>query len=231
MIVIENLKKCFGSVKAVDVKSLSLSKGEIIGLVGNNGAGKTTLMRLMLDLIKADRGRVTINGKDVSQCEDWKSLVGSYMDSSFLIDFYTVKEYLQFVCDAYSIDKAKQDSAIDMFRGFIDDSVWADNKYIRDLSSGNKQKVGIASAIIPHTDVIILDEPFNYLDPTSQVVANNMLKKEAERGALVIVSTHNLAHVTNLCTRVLLMERSEIIRDIDNTNGEAQQILSEYFKI
>ena len=231
MIVIENLKKCFGSVKAVDVKSLSLSKGEIIGLVGNNGAGKTTLMRLMLDLIKADRGRVTINGKDVSQCEDWKSLVGSYMDSSFLIDFYTVKEYLQFVCDAYSIDKAKQDSAIDMFRGFIDDSVWADNKYIRDLSSGNKQKVGIASAIIPHTDVIILDEPFNYLDPTSQVVANNMLKKESERGALVIVSTHNLAHVTNLCTRVLLMERSEIIRDIDNTNGEAQQILSEYFKI
>ncbi len=231
MIEIVNLKKCFGSVKAVDVKSLSLNKGEIVGLVGNNGAGKTTLMRLMLDLIKADSGSVTINGTDVSKSEDWKSLVGSYMDSSFLIDFYTVKEYLHFICDAYSVDKSQQDSAIEMFKGFIEESAWAENKYIKDLSSGNKQKVGIASAIIPHTDVIILDEPFNYLDPTSQVVANNIIKKEAERGALVLVSTHNLAHVANLCTRVLLMEKSEIIKDIDNSHGDARQILSDYFKI
>ncbi len=231
IVEIKNLKKVFGSVRAVDVKNLTLNKGEIVGLVGNNGAGKTTLMRLMLDLIEANSGSVCVAGMDVSKTEEWKSMVGAYLDSSFLIEFYTAKEYLEFVCDAYSIEKSLQNEAIGQFKTFFGDEALFENKYIRDLSAGNKQKVGIASAIISHPDVIILDEPFNYLDPTSQVMANKILKKEAERGALVLVSTHNLAHVTDLCTRVLLMEKSEIIKDLSNENSVAEKTLSEYFNI
>ena len=238
-LTIENLTKSFGEKKALDIDYYSIHSGELIGLVGNNGAGKTTLFRIILDLLKADTGCVTIDGIidgmpvscDTSKSEDWKSYTGAFVDTSFLIDYLTPEEYFRFIAKISGISDEVMNDRLLQFDSFMNGEVLGQKTLIRNLSMGNKQKVGIASAIIPHTDVIILDEPFNYLDPTSQVEANNMLKKEAERGALVIVSTHNLAHVTNLCTRVLLMERSEIIRDIDNTNGEAQQILSEYFKI
>lgn len=229
MIEIKDLKKSFNGLTAVDVESLIMSKGELIGLVGNNGAGKTTLMRLMLDLLKADSGYVTIDGEDVSKGEKWKNITGSFLDSGFLIDFYTPDELLDFICDAYKIDKTQRSDYKAPFKQLFTDELWGSKKYISTLSSGNRQKVGIASAIISHPDVIILDEPFNFLDPSSQVEAHRLLKAEAERGALVVVSSHSISQISNLCSRVLLMEKARIINDIDNKNGEAETILSTYF--
>lgn len=229
MIEIKNLKKSFNGLTAVDVESLNMNKGELIGLVGNNGAGKTTLMRLMLDLLKADSGYVTIDGEDVSKGEKWKTITGSFLDSGFLIDFYTPDELLDFICDAYKIDKTQRSDYKAPFKQLFTDELWGSKKYISTLSSGNRQKVGIASAIISHPDVIILDEPFNFLDPSSQVEVHRLLKAEAERGALVIVSSHSISQISNLCSRVLLMEKARIVNDIDNKNGEAETILSTYF--
>lgn len=229
MIEIKNLKKNFNGLTAVDVESLNMNKGELIGLVGNNGAGKTTLMRLMLDLLKADSGYVTIDGEDVSKGEKWKTITGSFLDSGFLIDFYTPDELLDFICDAYKIDKTQRSDYKAPFKQLFTDELWGSKKYISTLSSGNRQKVGIASAIISHPDVIILDEPFNFLDPSSQVEVHRLLKAEAERGALVIVSSHSISQISNLCSRVLLMEKARIVNDIDNKNGEAEKILSTYF--
>lgn len=229
MIEIKNLKKNFNGLTAVDVESLNMNKGELIGLVGNNGAGKTTLMRLMLDLLKADSGYVTIDGEDVSKGEKWKTITGSFLDSGFLIDFYTPDELLDFICDAYKIDKTLRTEYKEPFKQLFTDELWGSKKYISTLSSGNRQKVGIASAIISHPDVIILDEPFNFLDPSSQVEVHRLLKAEAERGALVIVSSHSISQISNLCSRVLLMEKARIVNDIDNKNGEAETILSTYF--
>ena len=97
MIEINNLQKNFGQKKAVDIEKYVIEQGDMLGLVGNNGAGKTTLFRLMLDLLQADQGNVTINNIDVSKSEDWKQFTGAFIDDGFLIDYLTPEEYFYFI--------------------------------------------------------------------------------------------------------------------------------------
>ena len=192
-IIIENLRKNFGEKTAVNINQFEIPSGQILGLVGNNGAGKSTLFRLMLDLIKADEGRVLMGGTDVSQTEEWKSWTGAFVDESFLIDYLTPDEYFQFVARISGTPDEEYQSFLARFEHFMAGELMGQNKLIRNLSAGNKQKVGIVAAMLLRPKVLILDEPFNFLDPSSQsAIKNLLLEYNRETGATILVSSHNL---------------------------------------
>lgn len=232
MINICNLEKYFGTKKAIDIESYTIHSGEMLGLVGNNGAGKTTLFRLILDLLKADRGHVTIHEIEVSQSEDWKTITGAFIDDSFLIDYLTPEEYFYFIGKVYGLDKEKIDERVAVFDRFMGGEVIGQKKLIRNYSAGNKQKIGIISAMIHYPKVLILDEPFNFLDPSSQSIIKNILKSyNEETGSTVLISSHNLNHTVDICPRIALLENGTILRDIDNKDNSAEKELEAYFNV
>ena len=230
MIQINNLLKQFGETRAVDIDNYVIQQGDMLGLVGNNGAGKTTLFRLILDLLQANNGNVTINDIDVSKSEEWKKITGEFIDDGFLIDYLTPEEYFNFIGKMYGLSKQEVDERLKPFEHFMNGEVVGQKKYIRNFSAGNKQKVGIISAMIHHPQLLILDEPFNFLDPTSQSIIKQLLKKyHEEHNATVIISSHNLNHTVDICSRIALMEHGKIIRDLMNENNSAEQELEDYF--
>ncbi|KAA6333392.1 ABC transporter ATP-binding protein [termite gut metagenome] len=232
MITINNLQKSFGEKKAIDIDNYSINQGDMIGLVGNNGAGKTTLFRLILDLLKADNGSITVNGVDVSKSEDWKTFTGAFIDDSFLIDYLTPEEYFYFVGKMYGMSKEDVNERLAPFERFMNGEVLEQKKYIRNFSAGNKQKIGIISAMLHRPQLLILDEPFNFLDPSSQSIIKQMLRKyNEEAGVTVLISSHNLNHTVDVCPRIALLEHGIIIRDIRNENNSAEKELKDYFEV
>lgn len=244
-IQIENLKKSFGEKVAVDIEQYEIKDGEMLGLVGNNGAGKSTLFRLMLDLVKADGGRVLMHPSeeeqsqgiakgsvDVAQTEDWKDWTGAFVDESFLIDYLTPDEYFQFIGRISGRKQEEVDTFLQDFEQFMAGEVAGQKKLIRNLSAGNKQKVGIVGAMLLQPKVLILDEPFNFLDPSSQSAIKRLLQEyNRNTGATILVSSHNLQHTVDICPRIALLEHGVIIRDIDNTDGQAAKELESYFEV
>ena len=232
MITIDKLKKNFGEKIAVDIEHYEINQGDMLGLVGNNGAGKTTLFRLMLDLLKADDGKVIINDIDVSQSEDWKSITGAFIDDGFLIDYLTPEEYFYFIGKMYGLKKEEVDERLVPFERFMSGEVIGHKKLIRNYSAGNKQKIGIISAMLHYPQLLILDEPFNFLDPSSQSIIKHLLKKyNEEHQATVIISSHNLNHTVDVCPRIALLEHGVIIRDIINEDNSAEKELEDYFNV
>lgn len=229
-IKIENLKKTYGGNTVIDIPEFTISDGQLIGLVGNNGAGKTTLMRLMLDLIKANEGRVLSNGNAVNEDFAWKQYTGSFVDKSFLIDFYTPEEFFQFIADAYDIDSETLEERLQEFMPLMRDEILGTGKLIREFSEGNRQKIGIIGAMIVHPELLILDEPFNYLDPSSQInIAKIIHQVNQKYGTTVLISSHNLNFISEICSRVVLMEKGKIIKDMNNENQEATHEMEDYF--
>lgn len=238
-ITINGLTKIFGEKTALDIKEFNISHGEIVGLVGNNGAGKTTLFRSTLDLIKCDSGQIRMYPENISETgidpavsEEWKQFTGAYIDDGFLIDFLTPEEYFHFIGKVNGMTNAVTDERLKDFTQFMGGEILGQKKLIRNLSAGNKQKVGIISAILHKPQLVILDEPFNFLDPTSQ----NLLKRlligyNKETGATILISSHNLAHTEDISTRIALLEHGVIIKDLDNKAGEAKKELENYFNI
>ena len=232
MIIIDKLKKNFGEKIAVDIEHYEINQGDMLGLVGNNGAGKTTLFRIMLDLLKADDGKVIINDIDVSQSEDWKSITGAFIDDGFLIDYLTPEEYFYFIGKMYGLKKEEVDERLIPFERFMSGEVIGHKKLIRNYSTGNKQKIGIISAMLHYPQLLILDEPFNFLDPSSQSIIKHLLKKyNEEHQATVIISSHNLNHTVDVCPRIALLEHGVIIRDIINEDNSAEKELEDYFNV
>ena len=232
MIIIDKLKKNFGEKIAVDIEHYEINQGDMLGLVGNNGAGKTTLFRIMLDLLKADDGKVIINDIDVSQSEDWKSITGAFIDDGFLIDYLTPEEYFYFFGKMYGLKKEEVDERLIPFERFMSGEVIGHKKLIRNYSAGNKQKIGIISAMLHYPQLLILDEPFNFLDPSSQSIIKHLLKKyNEEHQATVIISSHNLNHTVDVCPRIALLEHGVIIRDIINEDNSAEKELEDYFNV
>ena len=243
MIKIDNLKKTFGDTVACDIPAFTVNDGEILGLVGNNGAGKTTLFRLLLDLLQADGGSVeyvfaTVPDADASgpaainpaESEAWKQHVGAYIDEGFLIDFLTPEEFFSFLGKVSNMKQAEVDERLAQFERFANGEIFGQKKLIRNLSAGNKMKVGIISALFRQPQTVILDEPFNFLDPTSQVLLKHLLKDYAEQtGSTVIISSHNLQHTIDISSRIALLEHGVIIRDLLNAEGSARAELEEYF--
>lgn len=235
-IQINNLKKTFGPKVAVNIDEFHIQDGEILGLVGNNGAGKSTLFRLMLDLIKADTGRVRMQcgdaDVDVSETEEWKDWTGAYIDEGFLIDYLTPDEYFQFIANISNMSEKDCEDKLATFETFLAGELLGQKKLIRNLSAGNKQKVGIVAAMLLQPQLLILDEPFNFLDPSSQSAMKHLLTQyNQETGATIIISSHNLQHTVDICPRIALMEHGCILRSIVNANGEAQTELENYFQV
>ena len=223
--VLRDLKKSYNNTTALDIADFRICDAGVIGLAGNNGAGKTTLFRLMLDLIKADCGSVQIDGIDVARSEAWKENVGAYLDDSFLIDYLTSEEYFHFIGKICGIDKQTIDERITRFSHFLSAS-----RLIRNLSAGNKHKTGIVAALLHNPQLVLLDEPFNFLDPSSQVALKHLIKDyNQSTGATIIISSHNLNQITELCERIILLEHGIIIKDIDNSDGTAKSELDYYF--
>lgn len=232
MITIQNIQKNFGTKVAVNIEDYTVNDGELLGLVGNNGAGKTTLFRLMLDLLKADKGNIRINDIDVSQSEEWKGFTGAFIDDGFLIDYLTPEEYFYFIGKMYGLNKSVVNERLEPFGRFMNDEVIGQKKYIRNFSMGNKQKIGIISAMIHQPRVLVLDEPFNFLDPSSQSIIKHLLKSyNEETGATILISSHNLNHTTDICPRIALLEDGVIIRDIANSDNSAEKELEAYFNV
>lgn len=231
MITIQNLKKQFGETIACDIPELNINDGDILGLVGNNGAGKTTLFRMMLDLLKPDEGEVTLDGVNPALSEEWKATTGAYIDEGFLIDFLTPEEYFAFIGKITDMTQEEVDERLKDFERLAGGEVFGQKKLIRNLSAGNKQKVGIMSALILRPRLVILDEPFNFLDPSSQNILKHILTDyNRETGATVLISSHNLAHTIDISTRIALLEKGQIIRDLPNAEGSARQELETYFE-
>ncbi|MBP5393524.1 MAG: ABC transporter ATP-binding protein [Bacteroidaceae bacterium] len=235
-IIIKDLKKTFGEKVAVDIPELTIHSGELLGLVGNNGAGKSTLFRLILDLIKADTGIVRMKGAEVdvnvAETEVWKDWTGAFVDEGFLIDYLTPDEYFQFIARLTDTSDEQLQEFLAQYQHFMADELAGQKKLIRTLSAGNKQKVGILAAMLLRPQVLILDEPFNFLDPSSQNAIKHLLKKyNEETGATILVSSHNLQHTVDISERIVLLEYGKVIHDIDNKEKQAQDILEDYFEI
>ena len=230
MIKIENLKKQFGDTVACNIDQFVINDGDVLGLVGNNGAGKTTLFRMLLDLLKPDEGSVTINDVNPAESEAWKQQVGAYIDEGFLIDFLTPEEYFAFLGKISGMTQTEVDERLKDFEQFAAGEVFDQKKLIRNLSAGNKQKVGIISALFRRPQIVILDEPFNFLDPSSQLVLKHVLTDYAhETGATLLISSHNLQHTVDISTRIALLEHGVVIRDLPNSEGSAAKELDTYF--
>ena len=231
MIKIENLKKAFGETIACDIPEFTINDGDILGLVGNNGAGKTTLFRMILDLLKPDEGAVSIDSINPAESEAWKDQTGAYVDEGFLIDFLTPEEYFAFLGKVNNISQEEVEERLKPYERLASNEIFGQKKLIRNLSAGNKQKVGIISALFNRPKLVILDEPFNFLDPSSQNVLKHVLTDyNRETGATILISSHNLQHTVDISTRITLLEKGQIIKDMPNEGGAARTELENYFE-
>ncbi|SFB70550.1 ABC-2 type transport system ATP-binding protein [Flagellimonas taeanensis] len=229
MITVHNLTKSYNSNTVLNVDHLEIPKGQSFGLVGNNGAGKTTLFSLLLDLIQPSSGHIINNEVQVDQSEAWKPFTSAFIDESFLIGYLTPEEYFYFIGELRGRNKADVDALLANFEDFFHGEILGQKKYLRDLSKGNQKKVGIVASFIGNPEVVILDEPFANLDPTTQIRLKGIIKDlAAKEGVTVLVSSHDLIHVTEVCERIVVLNKGEIVKDI-HTSAETLKELEAFF--
>lgn len=237
MIQITNLKKSFGEKTVINIPNLTINKGELVGLVGNNGAGKTTLFRIILDLLDSDEGTVSLSFSqsepvNPAKSEIWKNFTSAYIDEGFLIDFLTPEEYFQFIGQTANLSDEDLKARVAPYETLAQGEIFGQKKLIRDFSAGNKQKIGIIAALINQPQLLILDEPFNFLDPSGQnILKKILLQYNQEMGATIIISSHNLQHTTDISSRIVLLEHGVVIKDLPNTHGAATEELKDYFEL
>ena len=225
-----HLVKRYGQHFALHVPELRIARGEALGLVGNNGAGKTTFLRLALDLIRPDDGHVLVDGQNVAEETGWKAHVGSYLDESFLLDFLTPEEYFTFIGGIYEMEPTQIEAMLARYRAFLPEQALSrPQPFIRDLSMGNKKKVGLVAAMLTEPQLLILDEPFANLDPGSQIRLKNLLRDlRQEHNTTMLISSHDLGHVTDFCERITLLDDGQIARDITTSDATLHE-LKHYF--
>lgn len=229
MITTNNLSKTYGAQTVLNIENLDIPKGESFGLVGNNGAGKTTFFSLLLDLIQPSTGQINNNNVQVNSSEDWKPFTSAFIDETFLIGYLTPEEYFYFIGELRGQNKADVDALVSGYEDFFHGEILGQKKYLRDLSKGNQKKVGIVAALIGNPEVIILDEPFANLDPTTQIRLKGIIKELAEnKEVTVLVSSHDLIHVTEVCERIVVLNKGEIVKDIQ-TSTETLKELESFF--
>lgn len=229
MIQIQHLTKKYTTTTVLNIEKLEIPKGQSFGLVGNNGAGKTTLFNLILDLIQPTTGFVTNKDIQVNLSEDWKNFTAAFIDETFLIGYLTAEEYFTFIADLRGMNKADLTLFLNQFSELFNDEILGKNKYLRDLSKGNQKKVGIAAALIGNPEIVILDEPFANLDPTTQIRLKKIIQKLTETTQTTfLISSHDLGHITEVCNRILVLEKGLIIKDIEKSE-ETLSELEHYF--
>ncbi|WP_127136092.1 ABC transporter ATP-binding protein [Flagellimonas oceanensis] len=229
MITVHNLTKTYGENTVLNIDNLEIPKGQSFGLVGNNGAGKTTLFSLLLDLIQPSSGHIINKDVQVDQSEDWKPFTSAFIDETFLIGYLTPEEYFYFIGELRDRNKADVDALLSNFDDFFHGEILGQKKYLRDLSKGNQKKVGIVASFIGNPEVVVLDEPFANLDPTTQIRLKGIIKDlAAKEGVTVLVSSHDLIHVTEVCERIVVLNKGEIVKDI-HTSAETMKELEAFF--
>lgn len=225
MISIHNLSKKYNTNLVLNIESLEIPKGQSFGLVGNNGAGKTTLFSLLLDLIQPTTGHIINNGVQVNESEAWKPFTSAFIDESFLIGYLTPEEYFYFIGELRQQNKADVDSLLSQFDDFFHGEILGQRKYLRDLSKGNQKKVGIVATFIGNPEVIVLDEPFANLDPTTQIRLKKIIKDLTINGdTTVLVSSHDLIHVTEVCERIVVLNKGELVKDIQTSTETLREL-------
>lgn len=229
-LTLENVKKSYGKQVVLEVDHYDIHPGEVVGLVGNNGAGKTTLFRIVLDLIRPDSGYARIGGIPTAHSEKWKDFTGAYIDEGFLIDYLTPDEYFRFIARINNMPDARLQERLRAFDHFMNGELLGSRTLIRNLSAGNKQKTGIIAAMLHQPRLLMLDEPFNFLDPSSQHAMKYLLTDyQRQTGSTVVVSSHNLTHTFDIATRITLLEHGHIIRDCDKDYPNLAQDINDYF--
>lgn len=231
MIKIKDLKKIYGNTTVLNIPELTIPKSQCIGLVGNNGAGKTTLFRIMLDLVRATEGFVSVDEEKVNRGEQWKTKVGAYLDENMLLSYLSPEEYFKALIKMYRLSEEDLQLHLDKFSDFFNGEILGSKKYIRDLSKGNIKKVGIAAALLGKPEAVLLDEPFENLDPSSQIRLKKLILKEKEENLVTfLISSHDLNHVTEICERIVLLEKGIIVRDLED-KSLMTEALNNYFKV
>ena len=229
MIKIENLTKTYSGKQVLNISNIEILKGTCFGLVGNNGAGKTTLFSLLLDLVEPTSGEILNQGIKVSKDESWKEKTSAFIDSTFIIGYLTPEEYFEFIAELRDVQKEDLYEWLNKFSSFFKDEILDQKKYIRDLSKGNQKKVGITASLIGSPELIVLDEPFSNLDPSSQILLKKLIEKFSKnQNTTFLISSHDLTHVTEVCDRIVLLEKGVVVKDIE-TNKATLKELEGYF--
>lgn len=230
MIQIQQLCKIYAEKTVIQIEELQINAGETIGVIGNNGAGKTTLFRMILDLIRPDQGQVLLKGKSVAEDQEWKNYTASYLDEGFLIGYLNPEEYFDFIAGLQGMSKRELADSLQQYTEIFNGEILNTGKFIRDFSKGNQNKIGICSALMQRPELLILDEPFANLDPSTQIRLKTHLKSLNASGLTLLISSHDLNHVTDVCDRIILFEKGKIIRDLQKDEHTLKE-LETYFAL
>lgn len=213
MIETRNLTKRYGNLVAVNDINLKLEEGDVFGFIGPNGSGKTTTMRMIATLLNPDHGEAYVCGKSIyTNQEEIRRLVGFMPDFFGVYDDMTVLEYLEFFCAAYRIDSSARRKVCEEKLELVDMSFKRD-AMVNELSRGQTQRIGLARTLLHEPQVLLLDEPASGLDPRARIEIRNLLKRLGELKKTVIVSSHILPELADVCTRVGMIEKGNLIVD------------------
>ncbi len=213
MIETRNLTKRYGNLIAVNNINLNLAEGDVFGFIGPNGSGKTTTMRMIATLLNPDHGEAYVCGKSIyTNQEDIRRLVGFMPDFFGVYDDMTVIEYLEFFCAAYRIPGSQRRKICEEKLELVDMSFKRD-AMVNELSRGQTQRIGLARTLLHEPQVLLLDEPASGLDPRARIEIRNLLRRLGELKKTVIVSSHILPELADVCTRVGMIEKGNLIVD------------------
>ena len=217
MIEVQHLRRCFGPVVAVDDISFSVRKGDVLGFLGPNGAGKSTAMKMLACFLTPDGGTAKICGHDIlTEPVQVRQCLGYLAENAPSYNEMTVAGFLNFVCDARKISGAERKKALDRIVPMCSiDSVY--HQTIETLSKGYRRRVGLAQALIHDPDVLILDEPTDGLDPNQKHEVRRLIDEMA-KDKCIIISTHILEEVEQVCNRTIIIARGQIL--VDSTPKE-----------
>ena len=207
-IQVEHISKHFGATQAVKDVTFEVNPGEIFGLLGPNGAGKTTSIRIILDIFKPDSGSVQVLGGKMT--EEKKNLIGYLPEERGLYQDIPVERCLNFLALLKGMDQSTASERIDHLLNKFD---LADvrNKKVKELSKGMQQKAQLITTLVHEPQLIIIDEPFSSLDPVNTQMVKDLLMEERKKGKTVVMCTHQMAQVEQLCDRLVLIDKGEVV--------------------
>lgn len=219
MIELKNVTKKYGNFKAVDNISFKIEKGEVVGFLGQNGAGKTTTMKMITGLIEPTNGEIFIEGEKISRKS--RKCIGYMPENTPLYQELTVKEFIDYMAELKALKKQERKQQV---QKLITDLGLADveNKLIRNISRGYKQRVSLSGALIGNPDILILDEPTVGLDPKQVIEIRNLIKS-LRKNHTVFISSHILSEISQMCQKVIIINKGKVVA-IDTPNNLENKI-------
>jgi len=207
---VENISKSFGNLKAVDKVTFSIDQGVVFGLIGPNGAGKTTTLRMIMNIIIPDTGKVTVMEKtDIRTATD---MIGYLPEERGMYRKMKVKNLLRFLTELKKVPKKEAVKSIDFWLERVGLSDWKEKK-IEELSKGMQQKIQFIGTVLHDPKLLILDEPFGGLDPVNQNLIKDILLELKKKGTTIIFSTHVMESAEKLCEEIFMINKSRKVFD------------------